>query len=207
MLTIVKTKSNSCCICGMVMPLFSVAMCKPRRGGAKTEKLARTRSQLPQLPQPPEFTASSTWSEKSKRQGPLERNVLPCHGWSGKVLWTVAMTSPRFCKLEEMDKRKEHEQRCKVHIYNLSIYLYVYINVENAQVNFHPQFDLFCSLRSPKPFTICTTNNFKKLCQNVAATGSPAVELLSTTMSTGPVARWTRLVDIASNSEALGRSN
>ena len=52
MLTMVKTKSNSVCICGMVMPLFSVAMCKPRRGGAKTEKLARTRSQLPQLPQP-----------------------------------------------------------------------------------------------------------------------------------------------------------
>ena len=120
MLTMVKTKSNSCCICGMVMPLFSVAMCKPRRGGAKTEKLARTRSQLPQLPKP-EFSASSTWSEKSKRRGPLESNVLPCHGWSGKVLWTVAMTSPRFCKLEEMDKRKEHEQRCKVHVY---IYIY-----------------------------------------------------------------------------------
>ena len=84
---------------------FSVAMCEPcRRGGANTEKLARTRSQLPQLPQPPEFSASSTWSEWSKRRGPLESNALPCHGWSGKVLWTVAMTSPRFRKLKEMDK-------------------------------------------------------------------------------------------------------
>ena len=27
---------------------------------------------------------------------------------------------------------------------------------KNAQFNFHPQFDLFCSLRS-RPFTICTT--------------------------------------------------
>ena len=27
---------------------------------------------------------------------------------------------------------------------------------KNAQFNFHPQFDLFCSLRA-RPFTICTT--------------------------------------------------
>ena len=42
------------------------------------------------------------------------------------------MTSPRFCKLEEMDKRKEHEQRCKVHVY-----IYISMSKTPSSISIH----------------------------------------------------------------------